>query len=137
MQRVAEMGSTYMNDFNSVEEQRILLVELDQVRADWAVGARVMENILGLTAGFLDEGAALPLREDAEAQLRRLLEVARLANGLLGENFRSWLIAAEERLGFATPIEMMQRPGGLTLVRELLRDAWDEIEPFGRHGAYR
>lgn len=123
-----------LDDFDAAAEQHLLLAELAQVRADWNVGARIVENILGLTAGFLDANIAPPLPACAEAQLRRLLEVARLTNVLMGDGTRGWLMAAEARLGFARPLDRMQRPGGLGRVRDLLQDAWDENEQLGWKG---
>lgn len=51
---------------------------------------------------------------------------------------RSWMVTADPRLGHSTPLRTMQRPGGVSLIRELLRFDWDmrvEVEnAFGCRG---
>lgn len=118
-------------------EQRLLLVELDQVREGWGVGSDVLEQVIGLPSGTLTDGVApCDLGCGCEAQLRRLLEVAHLAGLLVAPaSARDWLRTPDPRLARGTPLEAMRRPGGLAFVRDMLRGEWDEATSMSRvHG---
>lgn len=122
------------------DEHRLLLAEMHHAAADLGLTMGAMEMILGMPAGALCSGlTGAELSLGAETQLRRLVEVAHLARVVLGSSaVRSWIVTAEPRLGYSTPLRAMQRPGGVSLVRELLRFDWDmrvEVEnAFGCRG---
>ncbi len=110
-------------------ELRALLAELAVASVEMGVSDGTIELVLGLAPGALYMDLARPaFTRGAEAQLRRLLEVSRLARLLIGSaGVPDWLRTADPRLGHSTPIRTMQRPGGLLMVRDLLRDEWEEF----------
>lgn len=123
-----------------VDEHRLLLAEMERAAADLGMTKGAMEIVLGMPAGTLRSSlVGMELSRGVETQLRRVLEVAHLARVLLGASgVRSWIATPEPRLGHSTPLRTMQRPGGVSLVRELLRFDWDmrvEVEnAFGCRG---
>ncbi len=119
---------TNVDELPMADEHRLLVAEMHYAAADLGLTMGSMEMILGVPAGKLRSvSASAGLSRGAEAQLRRLLEVAHLARILFGPSVAGrWIVTAEPRLGHSTPLRTMHRPGGVSLVRELLRFDWDE-----------
>lgn len=110
-------------------ELRTLLSDLSAASFEIGLSDGAIEVMLGVPPGGLDMDAARrELTRGAEGQLRRLLEVLHLAGMMFGQSGVSrWLDTHEDRLGHATPLRAMQRPGGISLVRDLLRMDWERI----------
>jgi hypothetical protein len=114
-------------------ELRALLADLEVAAGEMDLSHEAIELILGLPPGGADMVyGRRAFTAGAEAQLRRLLEVLHLARLLSGpSDVPGWLRRGDPRLGHATPTRTMQRPGGLSVARDLLRYEWEEFVEGG------
>jgi hypothetical protein len=109
-------------------EQSLLMRELEATYGVLDLNIGTMELILGVPAGTLTSAISRTLPRAAERQVRRLVEVASTARLLLGsENVGCWLHTPLPGLGHRTPSSIMRQPGGLAYLRDLLRQALEEL----------
>ncbi len=122
------MQHAFSNDFPTSAEQTLLMQELNAAHAILGLDISTLEIVLGVPGGAFDSHVAdLDLPRAAELQARRLIEVSSAARLLFGDgSTKRWLGTALPALGHRTPASLMQQPGGLSRLRDLLREAMDE-----------
>ncbi|USU10727.1 MbcA/ParS/Xre antitoxin family protein [Sphingomonadaceae bacterium OTU29THOMA1] len=122
------MDHSFSGDFPESAELMLLMQELDAACDILGLDIRALEIVLGVPAGTFDGHVAdRDLPRAAEMQARRLVEVSSSVRLLSGEGLaRRWLDTALPGLGHRTPASLMRQPGGLSHLRDLLREAMDE-----------
>lgn len=109
-------------------ERLLLFRELEATCEDLDLDVGVLELVVGVPSGTFASPGLPDLSPAAERQIRRLVEVASTARLLLGDGkVGCWLHTPVPGLGHRSPMSIMLRPGGLAHLRDLLREAVEEL----------